>query len=267
MDFSSKPIRLFIFLGGFFICSALLAEFVGVKIFSLEKALGLEPVDWTILGNKGLSFNLTAGVLLWPLVFVLTDIINEYYGSKGVRLLSFLTVGLILYSFFVVGGAIHLEPADFWPQSHISPDWSSAEKAEALRKVGDYNEAYRLIFGQGRWIIIGSVIAFLIGQLLDVFVFHRLKSITGDSQLWLRATGSTLVSQFIDSFLVLFVAFYLGAGWDLSQVIGIGIVNYLYKFVVAILLTPAIYLAHYIIDRYLGQELSEKLRFTAQNQS
>jgi uncharacterized integral membrane protein (TIGR00697 family) len=116
--------------------------------------------------------------------------------------------------------------------------------------------AYENIFGQGLWIIIGSLVAFLVGQIIDVSVFHYVKKKTGDKYLWLRSTGSTLVSQFIDSFVVLLIAFYIGAGWDLKLVIGIGIVNYIYKLTVAVLLTPLLYGVHAVIDAYLGKELA-----------
>src|SRR4026208_1098292 len=106
-----KPTRLFIILGGVFIANALIAEIIGVKIFSLEKTLGFEPMHVRILGND-LSINLTAGVLLWPVVFIMTDIINEYYGRKGVKFLSFLTVGLITYAFIMFSGAINLKPSE-----------------------------------------------------------------------------------------------------------------------------------------------------------
>ncbi|MFY0643428.1 MAG: queuosine precursor transporter [Bacteroidia bacterium] len=246
----SKESRLFILLGGFFITNALIAEFVGVKIFSLEASLGLEPWSWNFLGEK-LSFNLTAGVVLWPIVFVMTDVINEYFGKRGVRFLSFLTVGLICFAFLMVFWSIRLVPADWWPQSATD------------HGVVDMQLAFKRIFGQGLWIIIGSLIAFLIGQVLDVMVFHKLKRITGDSKVWLRATGSTLVSQFIDSFVVLFIAFYIGADWKLSTVLAIGLNNYIYKFVVAIALTPAIYGAHFWIDRFLGKEKAEQLKLEA----
>ena len=111
-----KPSRLFLILGGFFIANALIAEIIGVKIFSLEKTLGLLPLDLKLFGNV-LSINLTAGVLLWPVVFVMTDIINEYYGQKGVRFLSFLTAGLIIFAFIVFYGAMKLVPADFFISS------------------------------------------------------------------------------------------------------------------------------------------------------
>lgn len=248
-----RKVYLFLFLGGFFIANALLAEFIGVKIFSLERSLGLEPFKLSLFGLTDLGFNLTAGVLLWPVVFIMTDIINEYFGMKGVRIFSFFTVGLISYAFLMVYMAINLVPADFWPGS---------QSAQGLPNM---QSAYRAIFGQGLWIIVGSLVAFLIGQLVDVFVFHRVKLITGEKFIWARATGSTLVSQFIDSFVVLFIAFYIGADWSLQLVLGIGLVNYLYKFVAAIVLTPLIYLGHTLIDRFLGPDLSIQMKKEATN--
>src|SRR4030095_16707066 len=100
-----KSTSLFIILGGFFIANAMIAEFMGVKIFSLEDTLGIRRANITLFGSK-FSFHLTAGVLLCPVVFIMTDIINEYYGTKGVRFLSYLTVGLISYAFLMFSGAI-----------------------------------------------------------------------------------------------------------------------------------------------------------------
>jgi queuosine precursor transporter len=246
-----KSTRLFYILGSFFVANALLAEFIGVKIFSLEATIGISPANLSILGVENLSFNLTAGVLLWPVVFIMTDVINEYFGKRGVRFLSFTAAALIAYAFFMVYFAMGLTPSDFWI-NRITP-------------VGEVNMdlAFDAIFGQGLWIIIGSLVAFLIGQLVDVTVFHYFRAMTGSSKIWLRATGSTLVSQFIDSFVVLFIAFYIGAGWDMKLVLAIGFVNYLYKFLVAVLLTPILYLLHFLIDKYLGKELSDKLTHEA----
>ncbi len=249
---------MFIILGGFFITNALIAEVMGVKLFSLERTLGIPPLDLNILGNN-FSFSLTAGVLLWPVVFIMTDIINEYYGMRGVRFLSLLTIGLIGYSFIMFQGAIHLQPADFWVGNY------------AQQNVPDADKAYRAIFGQGSWIIIGSLVAFLIGQLLDVFIFHQIKKVTGEKSIWLRATGSTVVSQFVDSFIVLFIAFYIGPrvsanqgqAWSLGLVMSICIGNYIYKFCVAVLLTPVIYLLHNRIEKYLGEALATDMRKTA----
>lgn len=258
MNFSvthDKATRLFIFLGGFFVCNALVAEFIGVKIFSLENTIGITPFSIDILGIEGLSFNLSAGVLLWPFVFVMTDIINEYFGVKGVRLLSWLTVGLIAYAFLMIFLTIQLTPADFWP---------STKQDEGIE---DYNLAFSVVFSQGLWIIIGSLVAFLIGQLVDVTVFHQFKRWTGEKGIWIRATGSTVVSQFIDSFVVLFIAFYIGAGWPAKQVFAIGLVGYLYKFTSAVLATPVIYLFHYLIELYLGEEKATELKNEAMGKS
>ena len=256
----SRATRLFIILGGFFVANAMVAELIGVKIFSLEQSLGVTPLSLDLFGIDNLAFNLTAGVLLWPFVFVLTDLINEYYGRRGVQLLSYLTAALIVYAFAMFFVGIHLVPADFWPQSHIDPSLPESQQAALRAQVGNYDAAFGLVFGQGLWIIIGSLVAFLIGQIIDVTVFHRVKQLTGERMIWLRATGSTLVSQFIDSFVVLFVAFYLGADWSLQLVLAIGIVNYLYKFVVAVLMTPLLYVVHYWIERYLGESLADQMK-------
>lgn len=242
-----KASTLFYILGSFFIANALLAEFIGIKIFSLESWLGIEPIRLSFFGKNDLSFNLTAGVLLWPVVFVMTDIINEYFGRRGVRFLSFTAAILISYAFIMIYFAMDLTPAEFW----IERETSSG--------TVNMDIAFNTLFGQGLWIIIGSLVAFLIGQLVDVTVFHFLRSFTGSSKIWLRATGSTLVSQFIDSFVVLFIAFYIGAGWELSLVLAIGLVNYIYKFFIAIILTPVLYVLHFLIDLYLGKELAHKL--------
>ena len=260
MTFKDRSTYLFIVLAGFFVANALIAEFIGVKIFSLERTFGFQPLDLKLFGEEALSFNLTAGVLLWPVVFVMTDVINEYFGRKGVRILSYMAVGLILYAFLMFFIGIRLIPADFWPTSHIAVDLGTVEQEVIRAKVADYDYAFKLVFGQGLWIIVGSLVAFLIGQFLDVMIFQKIKRLTGEKMIWLRATGSTLISQFVDSFVVLFIAFYIGAGWSLSLVLAIGMVNYMYKFTMAILLTPLIYLAHYVIDWYLGEELAHRLK-------
>jgi len=256
----NKSFVLFLLLGGFFITNALIAEFMGVKIFSLERLFGNEPVDFTLLGESGLAFNLSAGVLLWPLVFILTDIINEYFGRRGVRFLTFLTVGLIAYAFLMYFMAINLPPADFWSTSHFDSIKDSTQAALVKEKVSDYDYAFRLVFGQGLWIIVASITAFLIGQIVDVTVFHRIKKWTGEQKVWLRATGSTLVSQFIDTFTVLFIAFYLTGLWSFPTFLSICIFQYSYKFLVAILMTPIIYLAHFAIDNFLGHETAERMK-------
>ena len=242
-----KGTRLFMILGGFFIANALIAEFMGVKIFSFEQTLGINPINFNLLGEQ-LSLNLTAGVLLWPVVFVLSDLINEYYGPKGVRFLTNGAIILIIYAFLMIYAAISLSPASWWTGSNTT------------NGVPDMQAAYKAIFGQGLWIIVGSVVAFLVGQILDVYIFHYIKKKTGEKYLWLRTTGSTLVSQLIDSFVVLYIAFGIGADWSASLILSVGTLNYIYKFTVAIMLTPVLYWIHYGIDRYLGKEIADKLK-------
>jgi queuosine precursor transporter len=249
MTYKSKESRLLLVLGTFLVANAILAEFIGVKIFTVEGSLGIEKFNIDMFGVPDLSFNMSAGVVTWPLIFIMTDIINEYFGVKQVRFLSILASILISYAFLVVGFAMDLIPSDFWVNQTI-------DGVDV-----NMNAAFNGIFGQGMWIIAGSIIAFLIGQLADVVIFHRIKKLTGERFLWLRATGSTLVSQLIDSFVVIFIAFYLNPqyNWSWQMVAAIGLVNYTYKFVVAILMTPLLYGVHKIIDKYLGKDLSAKL--------
>ncbi|MCW3088470.1 MAG: queuosine precursor transporter [Sediminibacterium sp.] len=246
-----KPTKLFIGITAFFVANALIAECIGGKIFSLEKLLGIEPGNFTLFGQKGLSFNLTCGVLLWPLEFIITDIVNEYYGPKAVRRISYTAIALISYAFIMFYAAMKIPPAGFWIVSREAD-------GIAIMQV-----AFGGIFGQGMWIILGSLTAFLVSQIVDVTVFHRIKRATGEKWIWLRATGSTLVSQLVDSFVVLFIAFKIGNGWSWQLVLAICLVNYLYKFTMAIVLTPLIYLIEKQIERYVGHDTARKMKLAA----
>lgn len=250
-----KRNRLFTILAGIFITNALLAEMIGVKIFSAEKTLGADPAQLNILGFV-MDFNLTAGAIIWPVLFITTDLINEYFGKPGVKRISYFTAALISYAFVIVFISIRLAPADFWIDTN---------SADGHSNTFDIDFAFRKIFGQGQRIILGSLSAFMLGQLVDVFVFQQLRKYTGSKFLWLRSTGSTLVSQFVDSFVVLYIAF---AGvFSNQQIIAIGITNYIYKFTAAIVLTPLIYVCHGLIDRYLGKENAEKISEHASHSS
>ncbi len=246
-----KSTKLFIFFTAFFVANALIAECIGGKIFSLEKLLGWSPSSFSLFGQKNLAFNLTCGVLLWPLEFVVTDIVNEYYGPKAVKRISYTAVALISYGFIMFYFAMAVPPADFWYGT------GSADG------IPDMSKAFNGVFGQGMWIILGSLLAFLVSQLVDVTVFHKIKKHTGEKKVWLRATGSTLVSQLVDSFIVLFIAFKIGKGWSWQLVLAICLVNYAYKFTMAILLTPLIYLVEKRIEIYLGHETAYKMKQAA----
>ena len=246
-----RATRLFMALAAFFCANALLAEFIGVKIFALEDTLGVAPRQWNLFGQSG-SLSFTAGTVVWPIVFIMTDTINEYFGRRGVRLISWMAAGLIVYGFVFAYIAIHLAPASWWV--------GVAQE----QGVPDYQAAFAAIFGQGMWTIAGSVLAFLVGQLIDVSVFHRIRAATGERWVWLRATGSTAISQLVDSFVVIYVAFVLGPQkWPVSLFLAVSTVNYAYKMLAAIALIPLLYLMRHGIRHYLGRERERQLRAEA----
>ena len=244
----SKTARLFIVLSGLFVTNAMIAEFVGVKIFALEDTLGLPPFDWQLFGQSG-SLSFTAGVMLWPIVFIMTDVINEYFGVRGVRFISWLAVGFISYAFLFAYLAIGLVPAGWWVS------------VGSARGVPDMQAAFASIFGQGLWTIGGSITAFLIGQLIDVSIFHRILRATGERFVWLRATASTAISQLVDSFVVLYIAFVLGPQhWPTGLFLAVGTVNYCYKMLMAVMLIPLLYIGRRWIESYVGTETAARLR-------
>ena len=247
-----RPTKLLLGFTAFFCCNALIADAIGTKVFSLEKLFGFHPANWTLFGQGGLGFTLTCGVLLWPLEFVITDIINEFYGPKVVKRISYTAVVLISYAFLMYFMAIRVPPADSWIAS------------SANQGVPNLQNSFSAIFGNTSLIIVGSLVAFLVSQIVDVWVFHRIKKRTGHKHLWLRATGSTLVSQLVDSYIVLFIAFSQMFTWQ--QILALGMMNYIYKCAVAILLTPLIYLIEGSIEKYVGHETARKMKLAAMGQ-
>lgn len=223
MTFKSKRETLYLILAMFFVTNAIVAEMIGGKL-----------IDIHLLG---FSFKFSIGILPWPIVFLSTDLINEYFGKQGVRKLSVITSCMILYAFLVLFFAMGVPAASFSPVQ---------------------DEAFKNVFGQSMWIIAGSITAFLVSQIIDVMVFWFFKSRTGNKMLWLRATGSTVVSQLIDSFIVLGIGFLLPGKISLDNYINVGLTNYSGKLIIAILLTPFIYIIHFLIDKFiLNEEKSE----------
>lgn len=250
---NDKPTKVFVGFTAFFAANALIAEAIGMKLFSLEGLFGMNPVDFTLFGQSGMAFTLTCGVILWPFEFVITDIINEYYGPRAVRRISMTAVILITYAFLMYFIAIALPPAKVWLSS-------SHEQG-----VENIQTSFSAIFGQNMRIIVGSLVAFLISQGVDVFVFQKIKKVTGNKHLWLRATGSTLVSQLVDSYIVLFIAFTGLFSWQL--ILAVGIMNYLYKFTMAIVLTPVIYFVEKRIEKYVGYNVAQQMKVAAMTRS
>lgn len=207
-------------LGAFFVTNAIVAELIGGKLIQAG------------------PFVMSVGVLPWPAVFLATDMINEYYGRRAVRRLTLLTVAMIVYAFVIVFAAMAV------PAAGVSP-------------VGD--AAFGTVFGLSLWILAGSLCAFAASQLVDVVVFWAVRDRTGGRFLWARATGSTVVSQLIDTFVILGIAFWLPGKLGTADFLRLAATNYTYKLAIAIALTPFLYLLHHLIDRYLGAEEAARL--------
>ncbi len=213
MDLNNRKDLVYLILAGLFVANALLGEILGGKLIEAG------------------GYIMSLGVIPWPVVFITTDLINEYYGKSGVRRLTLLTVCLILYAFVIIFISMGI------PASSVSP-------------VKD--EAFNAVLGQSQWIIVGSIVAFAVSQLVDVAVFWLFRDATGGKMLWLRATGSTAVSQLIDTFIVLGIGFWLPGKITTANFFNLAFTNYTYKFGIAIALTPVIYAAHSAIEKYLG---------------
>jgi uncharacterized integral membrane protein (TIGR00697 family) len=229
---SSRREWLFVFLAGFFITNAVTAELISNKLIDV-------PFTFSFFGSEFGPFVTVVGVLPWPLVFICTDLINEFYGKKAIRRLSWITAALISYCFIMVTVALAI-PAN----TAISPNTAN-----------DFE--FTKVFGQSQWVIVGSVCAFMFSQLLDATLFAWIKQKTGNKHIWLRSTGSTVVSQLIDSYIVIYIGFILPGTLPMSAFWQIAPTNYLLKLIIAILLTPLIYLGHYAVRRYLGEAHSE----------
>jgi uncharacterized integral membrane protein (TIGR00697 family) len=220
MGMQSRRDIVYLALAGFFVTNAILGELTGGKLFTLG------------------PFTLSIGVIPWPVVFIATDLINEYFGRDGVKRLTFMTIALIVYAFVVLFLAIQVPAATFSPVSDLQ---------------------FQAVFGQSLWIIVGSVAAFALSQLIDVGVFWLVRHRTGRRYLWMRATGSTVVSQFIDSIVIIGIAFWLPGKVKASEFLTVAASNYSFKLIVAVGITPLLYAGHAAIDRFLGAEEANDL--------
>lgn len=211
--FQNRKDIVYIVLAGIFITNAIVAELIGGKLIYVG------------------SYVMSVGILPWPIVFITTDLINEYFGDKGVKKLSLITACLIAYAFVILYGALQI-PA-----------------VQGAGLVTD--DQFNGVFGQSLWIIVGSITAFLVSQLIDVTVFHFFKNKTGNKMIWLRSTGSTVISQLFDSFIVLGIAFWLTGKMSTEVYITSAFTGYFVKLILAVVLTPFIYLGYSIIQKYL----------------
>jgi uncharacterized integral membrane protein (TIGR00697 family) len=214
--FQSKKDTVYVVLAGIFITNAIVAELIGGKLIHVGSAI------------------MSIGILPWPIVFVTTDLINDYFGEKGVRKLSLITASLIAYTFVILYLAMRIPAVD------------------GKNLVTDAQ--FKGVFGQSMWIIVGSIIAFMVSQLIDVTIFHFVKNRTGNKMIWLRSTGSTVISQLFDSFIVLGIAFWMTGKMDTPTFIVSAFTGYGVKLAIAVLMTPLIYLGHYMIRNYIAKD-------------
>jgi uncharacterized integral membrane protein (TIGR00697 family) len=222
VDITKRKDFVFVILAGFFITNAIVAELIGGKVVQF---FGL--------------FTQSVGIILWPVVFLLTDIINEYYGPKGVRRLTYITVGLIAYTFILITIAIRVNSIPDMPIT---------------------DEVFQTVFGQSQWIIVGSITAFFVSQLVDVYFFCVFRTMTKGKMIWLRATASTVISQFFDTFIVQFIAFVLPKKWTWEQFLERASMGYLFKLLVALALIPVIYFLHNLIHKYIKTAEEEGIK-------
>ena len=208
--------KLFVYLCAVFVACLLLADIIGGKI--IHTPLG--PIS--------------VGIIPFPVTFLLTDIVNDFYGRRGAHFLTVLGFFMSALAWGVLQ-ITTLLPVDAASTYFLQPE-------------------YAKIFGGSAQLFVASMIAYLVGQFLDIQVFQFWKAITESRHLWLRATGSTVLSQAIDTVTINVIFGRVTAGWQWGF-IGAKIGReYTIKFVVALLLTPAIYALHEAIVRGLRIE-------------
>ncbi|WP_108974057.1 queuosine precursor transporter [Leptospira ryugenii] len=216
--FKDKAVVLYCVLLSLFLTFLLMAELTGSKLFS------------------AFGFTMTMGVIPFPVTFIITDLLNEYFGRKVVRATTLLGMIMISLAYLLIFIDIQI------PAIENSP-------------IDDHS--FRTVFANSGRVIIGSVIAYLIGQMIDIHVFHYLRQKTKGKHIWLRATGSTVISQLIDSYVVIFIV--LWSSHSLGSMVSISNTNFVYKMAVALLITPLLYAIHMYIDRFLGEETKQIL--------
>lgn len=218
--------RLFVYLGGLFVCCLLLGDVIGGK--TVPTPLG--PIS--------------VGIIPFPVTFLLTDVVNDFYGRRGARFLTFL-------GFWMAALAWLLLQVATWLPTDASTYFTQSE--------------FQKVFGGSAQLFVASMLAYLLGQLLDIHVFQYWKALTQSRHLWLRATGSTVASQLVDT-IIINVIFWTwtalsdpdsflarlapGARWQwiFEKVVR----EYGIKVLVAVALTPVVYAVHAAIMRRMG---------------
>ena len=221
----------YVALNSTFVTCLIVADVIGVKLFSVQlpiKIGGLATVDHT------------CGMLTFPVTFVLGDVINEYYGTAATKMTVWAGLVMSALTFFIIEIASKMPFLD--APFNVSP------------------EAFNTIFGSAKLMFAASTVAYFIGQLLDIWLFRVLKRWTRGNLLWLRATGSSVISQVLDSFLVSYINFSLGKSLlglqpaTMPEVLRIAAMGYFLKLIMTVLLTPLLYVIRYALKSNYGME-------------
>ena len=202
--------RFYIILAGIFIASLVTCNLIANKFVTVN------------LGFK--VFIISAGILPYPLTFLVTDLISEIYGQKKANLVVFsgFVASIFVLSFLWLGAQFNSIPNSI---------------------VNDFT--YNTVFQSAWRLITASMVAYLFAQFIDVRVFHFWKKLTNGKHLWLRNNGSTIASQLIDTTLVIFILF-VGV-WDTNQILSAIIDGWIFKMLIALLDTPIIYVVIYLL--------------------
>ncbi|MFO0831604.1 MAG: queuosine precursor transporter [Phycisphaerales bacterium] len=213
------------------------ADIVGVKLFTFPMGFSVH-VPWESEPIRAVTH--TCGMLTFPVTFIVTDVLNEFYGKRAARQVVYLCFAMALLAFVVL---------------NIAQEMPWLDAPYNVRE-----DAFNHIFGGAKIMYVASLSAYLVGSIADIVMFAWIKWATRGRFVWLRATGSTVVSQFIDSFVVSYIAFSLGRRVfpgsippaDFVEVLRIAGTGYMLKFVLAIAATPLIYLIKAWLSRALG---------------
>ena len=234
--------RIYLLLASTFAVVLVLTNIIGFKLFRAP----LQP-----------DFALTAGIITYPVTFLITDIVSEVYGKRRA---DFMVVVGFLMSVLMLGIvqlAVALPPHAYWvpPEAPFFVDgWRAGADATPGTAVEGYQHAFHSVFALNGILLVGSMLAYLCAQLTDNYLFHFWKRLTNGKHLWLRNNGSTMISQAVDTLVVNSILFFIGFGMDFATGFGIMLTIYVYKLALAVLDTPLIYLGVFLTKRALGEE-------------
>ncbi|PPR26351.1 MAG: hypothetical protein CFH34_00986, partial [Alphaproteobacteria bacterium MarineAlpha9_Bin4] len=213
-----------------FVVMLVLTNIIGTKIFVLfDQSLPN--------GLFGFPLAFTAGIITYPITFLVTDITSEIFGKKKANLLVLSGFFCSLLSLIVITIVINLKPSDAWLSG--SP----------YNTLDEMSQAFNSVFALPGILIFASMTAYLVAQLIDIRIFHLIKKLTNSKFLWLRNNLSTMFSQLVDTVIVNSIFLGLGMNLDKNTIIQIIICNYIIKILFAAIDTPLVYLGVYYIRK------------------